>query len=173
MFCFALFTFYPLISIHSNQALFPLCYWNCYCQGRLWTPSCQKQWLKFLSLYSALQWHWSQWMHSFLGSIFLTWFWEPLAWLFSYLFLYLLSQSSLTHLPFSDHHSLLQSCVFFLVGLWSRHASARLPPPPHHSLDITWMARRALNKCKVSTSNPLASPSISFHQVLLLTCFHW
>lgn len=74
--CFALFTFYPLISIHSNQALFPLSYWNCYCHCRLWTPSCQKQRLKFLSLYSALQWQWSQWMRSFPCSISLTRFWE-------------------------------------------------------------------------------------------------
>ena len=36
--------FHPL-----QSAMFPLCYWNCYCQGHPWTALCQKQWLKFLS----------------------------------------------------------------------------------------------------------------------------
>lgn len=51
------FPFHPLTFVHSNQVLFPLCYWNCFCQGHLWTLSCQKQWLKFLSFHFSSVYH--------------------------------------------------------------------------------------------------------------------
>lgn len=105
--CFALFTFYPLISIHSNQALFPLCYWNCFCQGHLWTLSCQKQWLKFLSFPSAFSAAFitvdtffllKRFPHLASGKL--------LTWPFVYLSFHVLSQFSLALPPFSDQLSL-------------------------------------------------------------------
>lgn len=158
--CFALFTFYPLISIHSNQALFPLCYWNCYCQGRLWTPSCPKQWLKFLSLYSALQWHWSRWMHSFPGSIFLTWFWETAHLAFLLPFcpspLSFCADSSY-FFPIASLYT--QSWGFSLSprpGFETHTCSTRLSSSSHHLDDtLTQMARRAFKCTPLKQNRPV------------------
>lgn len=79
--CFALYSFYPLISIHSHQPLFPLC-----CETAIVKVAYElhvaKTMIKISPISLTLQAHLPGWTHSFSGGVLLPWPLGQRCWLF-------------------------------------------------------------------------------------------